>query len=96
MSLDSLTLVQVSGERNKKGSPVCSLLVSHPFVITKEQTHIKHTQGAGAAIAVSAVLLWVAGADNVSHPSIYIFLNHQLEAGHILEEGHFCPLFVLH
>lgn len=58
-----------------------------PFVITKEQTHIKHTQGAEAVIAVSAVLLWVAGDDNISHRSIYIIflimscLNHgQLEA----------------
>ena len=62
------------------------------FVITKEQTHIKHTQGAAAVIAVSAVLLWVAGDDNTSHRNIYIIflimsgLNHgQLEAGHILQ-----------
>lgn len=44
------------------------------FVITKEQTHIKHTQGAKAVIAVSAVLLWVAGDDNISLRYICIFL----------------------
>lgn len=44
------------------------------FVITKEQTHIEHTQGAEAVIAVSAVLRWVAGDDNISPGSIYIFI----------------------
>lgn len=47
------------------------------FCYHKEQTHIKHTQGAETAIAVSAVLLWVAGNDNISHGFIYIiFFNH--------------------
>lgn len=50
------------------------------FVITKEQTHIKHTQGAEAVIAVSAVLLWVAGDDNISHRFIYIFFLYSCQA----------------
>lgn len=84
-------------KKEKEKTPVCPPLPSPPrpplfFVITKEQTHIKHTQGAEAVIAVSAVLLWVAGDDNISHRSIYIIflimssLNHgHLEAGSIPE-----------
>lgn len=66
------------------------------FVITKEQIHIKHTQGAEAVIAVSTVLLWVAGGDKISHGAIYIFFwitsnlsRGQVEAGHIPEKRYF-------
>lgn len=73
VSLDSPTLVQLfRGGKKKKEQEKKTLFVSPPFVITKEQTHIKHTQGAEAVIAVSAVLLWVAGDDNISHGAIYI------------------------
>lgn len=95
VSLDSLTLVQLfTEEKKKRKKPL--FVPPPPFVITKEQTHIKHTQGAEAVIAVSAVLLWVAGDDNISHRYIYIIflimssLNcGQLEAGHIPEKTHF-------
>lgn len=70
-------VVQREREREKKAQFVSCL------PITKEQTHIKHTQGAAAVIAVSAVLLWVAGDDNISLGFIYIIffkitssLNH--------------------
>lgn len=82
-----------------KESPVYSPPPTPLFVITKEQTHIKHTQGAEAVIAVSAVLLWVAGDDNISHGFIYIFFlfmsspNHgQLGIGEYLWKDLFSPI----
>ena len=99
VSLDSLTLVQLFTEEKKKMKGTkkkkkpCFFAPPRPGLgVPEEQTHIKHTQGAAAVIAVSAVLLWVAGDDNTSHRNIYIIflimsgLNHgQLEAGHILQ-----------
>lgn len=82
VSLDSLTLVQLF-EGEKKQQQKKALFIPPPlffFVITKEQTHIKHTQGAEAVIAVSAVLLWVAGDDNISHRFIYIFFLYSCQA----------------
>lgn len=82
VSLDSLTLVQLfEGEKKTttKESPVYPPPPPFFFVITKEQTHIKHTQGAEAVIAVSAVLLWVAGDDNISHRFIYIFFFYSCQ-----------------
>lgn len=61
------------GEKEReRENPVCPP-PPHFFVIAKEQTHIKHTQGAEAVIAASTALLWVAGGDKISHSHIYIF-----------------------
>lgn len=98
--VDSPTFVQLFIEeqkkRKKKERKPCLPTPPLFFVITKEQIHIKHTQGAAAVIAVSTVLLWVAGGDKISHRDIYIFfritssLTHgQVEAGHILEKRYF-------
>lgn len=43
------------------------------LVISKEQTHIKHTQGAEALIAARPVLLLVVMRDKTTH--LHIFLN---------------------
>lgn len=70
--LDLRTWVQIfigRGERKK-----ASFVPPSRFVITKEQTLIRHTQAEEAVIVVSAVLQRVAEGDSTSHWFIYIYI----------------------